>query len=129
VRDELRNWTRTRGSEARDGVPAHSYTALPEDETQRPEGWDGRLALRDFDQGRGDGQLEAGGPPPPATAILVTAGDTPADWLRAGQALNRVLVHAATSWVFAALNSQPMESPPLRALVRSRLGLPARRTC
>jgi hypothetical protein len=26
--------------------------------------------------------------------------------------------------VFAALNSQPMESPPLRALVRSRLGLP-----
>ena len=55
-------------------MPARSYTALPEDETQRPEGWDGRLALRDFDQGRGDGQLEAGGPPPPATVILVTAG-------------------------------------------------------
>ena len=124
VRDELRDWTRKRGSDARDGVPARSYTALPEDETERPGGWDGRLALRDFDQGRGEGQLEAGGPPPPATAILVTAGDTPADWLRAGQALNRVLVHAATSWVFAALNSQPMESPPLRALVRSRLGLP-----
>ena len=124
VRDELRDWTRKRGSDARDGVPSRSYTALPEDETELPGGWDGRLAQRDFDQGRGEGQLEAGGPPPPATAILVTAGDTPADWLRAGQALNRVLVHAATSWVFAALNSQPMESPPLRALVRSRLGLP-----
>jgi nitroreductase len=122
--DELQDWTRKRGSGARDGVPARSYIALPEDETERPGGWDGRLALRDFDQGHGEGQLEAGGPPPPATAILVTAGDTPADWLRAGQALNRVLVHAATSWVFAALNSQPMESPPLRALVRSRLGLP-----
>src|ERR1700722_18972293 len=122
--DELQDWTRKRGSGARDGVPARSYTALPEDGTERPGGWDGRLALRDFDQGHGEGQLEAGGPPPPATAILVTAGDTPADWLRAGQALNRVLVHAATSWVFAALNSQPMESPPLRALVRSRLGLP-----
>jgi hypothetical protein len=122
--DELQDWTRKRGSGARDGVPARSYTALPQDETERPGGWDGRLALRDFDQGHGEGQLEAGGPPPPATAILVTAGDTPADWLRAGQALNRVLVHAATSWVFAALNSQPMESPPLRALVRSRLGLP-----
>jgi hypothetical protein len=62
--------------------------------------------------------------PPSATAILVTAGDTPTDWLRAGQALNRMLVHAAGTWVFAALNSQPMESPPLRALVRARLYLP-----
>ena len=124
IRDELGTWTRKRFSDARDGVPARSYTSLPEDETQRPGGWDGRLALRDFDQGHGEGQLESGGPPPPATAILVTAGDTPADWLRAGQALNRVLVHAATSWVFAALNSQPLESPPLRALVRSRLSLP-----
>jgi hypothetical protein len=124
VRDELRDWTRKRGSDARDGVPARSYTSRPEDETERPGAGDGRLALRDFDQGHGEGQLEAGGPPPPATAILVTAGDTPAEWLRAGQALNRVLVHAATSWVFAALNSQPLESPPLRALVRSRLGLP-----
>ena len=122
--DELQDWTRKRGSGARDGVPARSYTALPQDETERPGGWDGRLALRDFDQGHGEGQLEAGGPPPPATAILVTAGDTPTHWLRAGQALNRVLVHAASVWVFAALNSQPMESPPLRALVRSRLLLP-----
>ncbi len=124
IRGELRHWTRKRGSDARDGVPASSYTALPEGETERPHRWGGSLAWRDFDQGRGEGQLEADGPPPAATAILVTAGDTPADWLRAGQALNRVLVHAAASWVFATLNSQPMESPPLRALVRSRLGLP-----
>jgi hypothetical protein len=124
VRVVLQDWTRKRGSDARDGVPASSHTARPGDETGRPDGWDGRLALRDFDQGHGDGQLEAGGPPPPATAILVTPADNPADWLRAGQALNRVLVHAAASWVFAALNSQPLESPPLRALVRSRLSLP-----
>lgn len=123
VRDELRNWTRGRGSDTRDGVPASAYPAAPggRDATA---GWDGALTRRDFDQGRGEGQLEAGGPPPAATAILVTAGDTPTDWLRAGQALNRVLVHAASTWVFAALNSQPMESPPLRTLVRSRLFLP-----
>ena len=124
IRDELRDWTRKGGSDARDGVPASSYTALPGGETESTGGWNGSLPRRDFDQGRGDGQLEEGGPPAPATAILVTAGDTRADWLRAGQALNRMLVHAAASWVFAALNSQPMESPPLRALVRSRLGLP-----
>jgi hypothetical protein len=123
VRDELREWTRERGSDTRDGVPAAAYTALPAGE-ETPAGWDGALTRRDFDQGRGEGQLEAGGAPPSATAILVTAGDTPTDWLRAGQALNRVLVHAASTWVFAALNSQPMESPPLRALVRSRLYLP-----
>jgi hypothetical protein len=58
------------------------------------------------------------------TAILITAGDTPADWLRAGQALNRMLIHAASRWVFADLNSQPMESPLIRALIRDRLALP-----
>ncbi|HEY8047040.1 MAG TPA: hypothetical protein VIF35_22450 [Streptosporangiaceae bacterium] len=123
VRDELRQWTRERGSHTRDGVPAAAYTALPAGE-EPPPGWDGALTRRDFDQGRGEGQLEAGGMPPSATAILVTAADTPTDWLRAGQALNRMLVHAAGTWVFAALNSQPMESPPLRALVRARLYLP-----
>ena len=124
VRDELREWTRERGSETRDGVPASAYTAVPDGETDAPEGWDGALTRRDFDQGRGEGQLEADAVPPSATAILVTAADTPTDWLRAGQALNRVLVHAASTWVFAALNSQPMESPPLRTLVRTRLFLP-----
>jgi nitroreductase len=124
VRDELRDWTRGRGSDTRDGVPASAYTALPGGEPDTPAGWEGALTQRDFDQGRGEGQIEPGGLPPSVTAILVTAGDTPADWMRAGQALNRVLVHAASTWVFAALNSQPMESPPLRTLVRSRLGLP-----
>jgi hypothetical protein len=120
----VRDWTRGRGSDTRDGGPAIAYTALPGGEPDRPPGWEGALTQCDFGQGRGEGQVEAGGRPPSATAILVTAGDTPADWLRAGQALNRVLVHAASTWVFATLNSQPMESPPLRALVRSRLGLP-----
>jgi hypothetical protein len=123
VRKELRDWTRAPGSDTRDGVPASAYTA-PAGGQEAPARWDGALPRRDFDQGRGEGQLETGGLPPSATAILVTAGDTPTDWLRAGQALNRMLVDAASSWVFAALNTQPMESPPLRTLVRSRLFLP-----
>ena len=123
VRDELLAWTRARDSDTRDGVPASAYTALPSGE-EAAAGWDGALTRRDFDQGRGEGQLETDGRPPAVTAILVTSGDTPTDWLRAGQALNRVLVHAASAWVFAALNTQPMESPPLRTLIRSRLFLP-----
>ena len=123
IGDELREWTGARGSGTRDGVPPSAYPARTSGQPDTPAGWDGVLTRRDFDQGRGEGQLETGGPPS-VTAILVTAGDTPTHWLRAGQALNRVLVHAASVWVFAALNSQPMESPPLRALVRSRLLLP-----
>ena len=125
IRDELREWTGARGSDTRDGVPPSAYPCPASGQPDAPAGWDGVLTRRDFDQGHGEGQLETGGPPS-VTAILVTAGDTPTDWLRAGQALNRMLVHAASVWVFAALNSQPMESPPLRTLVRSRL-LPARR--
>jgi hypothetical protein len=124
IRDELREWTWARGSDTRDGVPPSAYPSPTGGQEDATAGWDGVLTRRDFDQGHGEGQLETGGPPPSVTAILVTAGDTPADWLRAGQALNRVLVHAASVWVFAALNSQPMESRPLRALVRSRLCLP-----
>jgi hypothetical protein len=117
VQAELRRWTRQAGSLSRDGVPADAYPAT----APNP---DDRLGLRNFSAGRHAGLLAAGGPPPAATGILVTAGDTPADWLRAGQALNRMLIHAASRWVFADLNSQPMEAPAIRALLRSRLALP-----
>ena len=114
---ETRSWTRPGGAAARDGVPAHSFPA-PRD----PQA--GRLAQRDFDLGRDFGLLESSGGPPSATAVLVTAADGPADWLRAGQALHRLLLHAASRWVFASLHSQPLELPSLRAKIRNRLDLP-----
>jgi hypothetical protein len=120
LRAELRRWTRAAGSQARDGVPVAAFA--PSGQTQqRP---DGSLAMRDFDLGRGWGELESGGAPPAVTALLITPGDDQADWLRAGQALNRVLVHAASKWVFASMHTQPLESAPLRAEIRARLALP-----
>ncbi len=74
-------------------------------------------------RGPADAAAEAG-PPPAATAVLATAADTPDDWLRAGQALNRLLLRAATRWVFASLQSQPIESPRYREQVRDLLELP-----
>jgi hypothetical protein len=115
-RTDVRGWVRRPGSTARDGVPASSIPA--------PPGRRAGLAGRDLDQGRGIGELDQDGPPPVATAILLTAADTRADWLWAGQALHRLLAHAASQWVFASLNSQPLESAPVRALIRTRLGLP-----
>jgi len=87
----------------------------------------GRLAQRDFDLGRQVGLLPAPSPdepPPAATAVLLTAGDLRIDWLRAGQALHRILAHAATARVFASLNTEPLEFPVIRDLIRTRLALP-----
>ena len=120
ARSEIRRWTRAVGSAARDGVPAQAFTAAA-----APAGrMRGRLRQRDFDLGRELGMLTAGPPPAAATAALVTAGDGRADWLRAGQALHRLLTRAADRWVFASLYTQPLEAAAIRDLIRTRLGLP-----
>jgi len=117
AREELRRWSRGAADPARDGIPAHAFPAKPGRLT-------GRLAQGDFDLGRGLGLLDAGGPPPAVTAVLLTRGDGRADWLRAGQALHRLLAHAASNWVFASLHTQPLEAAAIRALIRDRLALP-----
>jgi nitroreductase len=117
ARAEIRRWTRIAASTARDGIPA---TALA-GSTGRPPG---RLPQRDFDLGRGITRLPSGGAPPSATAVLLTPGDRRADWLRAGQALYRLLLHAASQWIFASLYTQPLEDAATRDLIRSQLALP-----
>lgn len=138
---ELRAWTRDQTSPARDGVPARAF---PSRRTSRP----GILAQRDFDLGRGWGSLSipgsdlvatdgaelvptaeddhaaAAGDGFTATAVLTTIGDTPVDWLRAGQALHRLLLRAASRWVFASLHSQALEIAQIRSAIRAQLRLP-----
>jgi hypothetical protein len=114
---DIRRWVRLPGSTARDGVPASSVSAPS-------RGRPGRLVQRNLTLERGTEGLDPVGAPPAATAILLTAADTRADWLRAGQALHRVLAHAASRWVFAELYSQPLESAPTRAMIRAALRLP-----
>ncbi len=58
-----------------------------------------------------------------ATAILLTRGDRSADWLHAGQALHRMLLHAASEWVFASLYTQPLEDPVTRVLLPGQPGI------
>ncbi len=117
VQADVRRWSRDPADPARDGIPAHTFPASAGSRA-------GRLPQRDFDLGRGLGLLDDGGPPPAATAVLLTLGDGRADWLRAGQALHRLLVHAASNWVFASLYTQPLEAATTRALIRDRLALP-----
>jgi hypothetical protein len=117
ARTDVLRWTRSPGPQARDGVPPAAFATASDRHR-------GRLAQRDFDLGRKVGQVEADGPAPAATAMLLTPGDDVGDWLCAGQALNRVLAHAAIEWVFASLHTQPLESAATRHLISDRLMLP-----
>ena len=130
---ELSRWVRPAGSTAKDGVPAAART-FQQPARAEPGGGSGnparpaftgepallRMPPRDFGQ---PGTQPADGAPPAATAVLTTPGDTAADWLRAGQGLQRLLLRAATRWVFASLQSQPLESPARRGEVQDLLGL------
>ena len=61
----------------------------------------------------GDAGLETG-----QMEVLATAGDTPADWLRAGQGLQRLLLTATTGWVAARFFTLVLEDSALRERVR-----------
>ena len=110
-------WSRDASSLARDGVPAHAFPSVPRRKA-------GQLPQRDFDLGRGLGQLSADGPVAPVTAALFTSGDGEQDWLHAGQALHRLLLYAASQWVFACLNTQPLENVATRTQIKDCLALP-----
>jgi hypothetical protein len=114
TRAETLRWTHPADSEARDGVPPHAFPATA-------GGPAGRLPERDFDLGRGWGFAPSGGPPAPVTAILVADGEDEPSWLRAGQALQRILLRAASRWVFAGLQTQPLQSASVRAQIRGSL--------
>jgi nitroreductase len=106
-RRELAEWTDEEPGR-RDGIP-------PQALGQRPAG--DALPLRDLslaapDRPRRVARFER----EPLVAVLYT-GDTPRDWLRAGQALQRVLLTATVRGVAATLMTQPLEIPRLRDLL------------
>ncbi|WNM32864.1 nitroreductase [Streptomyces sp. Li-HN-5-11] len=109
---DLHRWTRL-GPEAdiaTDGVPEYAFG---------PRMRDGKAPLRDFAgrravADRGATAFEHN----PHLALLSTPGDTPADWLRAGQALERVLLEATLAGLATSLTSHALESPDLRLLAR-----------
>jgi hypothetical protein len=122
---ETRRWLRPAGIDASDGVPERATPVSNEPTAQRfrqrqfgPE-TAAKASVCD-----GPNAADITGEPPTATAVLVTVGDTADDWLRAGQALDRLLLRAATRWVFASLQTQPLESPRYRNQVRDLLALP-----
>ena len=59
----------------------------------------------------------------PLLAALGTHGDTPRDWMAAGQALQLVLLVAAAHGISASFLNQPLQVPALRTALRTKLGM------
>jgi nitroreductase len=104
--EELARWT---GASIRhDGVPA--WATGPWDVLEA-------MPLRDLSAvPRPEARFE----PHPTILVLATDADEPADWLRAGQALQRVLLTATRLNLATTPISQPVEVPSVRAALSAR---------
>ncbi|GIH21102.1 Acg family FMN-binding oxidoreductase [Rugosimonospora africana] len=107
-REELAAWTLPPRGRS-DGVPAQAFG--PQDERDT-------LPMRDFglvqpDLHRRNARFE----PDPTLVVLSTEGDGRLAWVRAGQALQRVLLTAAVRGVAAAPMTQALEEPLTRQLI------------
>lgn len=114
ARAEVARWTGT-GTEdtTHQGVPSSAFG---------PVRYGGRAPVRDFAgdrpvEGRGYAVFEHS----PCLAVLGTRDDGPQDWLRAGQAMERVLLQATLDGLSTSLNSQALEWPELRWAMRDPL--------
>ena len=78
----------------------------------------GPFVLRTFDASKGqaakDRQLAAGSP---VLAILGTNSDEPTEWLKAGLALESMLLLARPENICSSFLNQPIEVPELRGLI------------
>ncbi|HWL37178.1 MAG TPA: hypothetical protein VNQ77_13420 [Frankiaceae bacterium] len=103
---ERRAWTHETGS---DGLPPKASGML-----RAPYG--ARFAHPAY------ARLVEAHPDAPLPAIIWTAGDTQADWLRAGMALQNVLLAATLDGVSAGFDNAPLERPITRMAVRRDIG-------
>jgi hypothetical protein len=115
-RAELRAWT-TDDPTRRDGVPA---LAVPHVDA----GANDDVPIRDFDtHGVGWLPIETRSSMNQCLLLLGTAEDRPAGWLRAGEALEHVLLDVTRQGYAASPLTQIVEIPRTRALLRRELRL------
>ncbi len=103
---ELRNWVGTDNRD--DGIPAAALPARPGRGISPVRSHDLLSAVPATVRPAGEYEQE------PQLAVLATARDDPADWLRAGQALQRVLLTATAHGVSASFLYQSIELHDMR---------------
>ncbi|MFI8091031.1 Acg family FMN-binding oxidoreductase [Streptomyces sp. NPDC086080] len=110
---ESRRWVRA-ADHSRLGVPPSALGV---------QDFRGHVPTRDFGAHRHPAVLEARPyESRPLIAVVCTLHDRRADWLRAGQALERVLLAATAHGVRASMLHQAMEWPDLRRHLRALTG-------
>jgi hypothetical protein len=116
-RRELASWMHPNRSLTRDGLPGYAIGMSDLISMAGP------VVIRTFDLGNGraasDLDLATGSP---LLVILGTPGDTPRDWIKAGEALARVLLRATAESVSASFLNQPIEVPEFRRMLSDITG-------
>jgi len=117
-RRELTAWMHPNRSERGDGMPGSSQGLSDLASRLAP------LVVRTFDLGgrraARDHQLAVGSP---LLAVLGTQGDEERDWIRAGEALSRVLLHVTALGMAASFLNQPVEVAALRGRLGELVGM------
>lgn len=117
-REELARWVRPHPEQHTDGIAVHDLGV---------KDWlsfAGPALIRTFDRGSGQAARDRDiALHSPVLAVLWTPDDTPQDWLRAGQALQGVLLRARGEDVWASFLNQPIEVPELRSNLAAALGI------
>jgi hypothetical protein len=117
-RAELRAWT-TSDPHRADGVPR---LAVPHVDGRSGD----EVPIRDFDtDGSGYLPAQTHSSRNQCLVLLCTAGDLASDWLRAGEALERVLLEITRHGFAASPLTQVTEVPSARAVLRRELSLVA----
>jgi nitroreductase len=118
-RRELAGWTRTNASGRRDGLPGFALGMSDPAALLQP------VLVRFQNRGRAEAERDrrrALGTK--ALLVLSTRCDGNAEWVKAGEALQRVLLRAAAAGLFASYFAQPIETPDLRRRLADAIGEP-----
>jgi hypothetical protein len=116
-RRELADWLHSNRCAKRDGIPGYASGLGNLKARAQP------LMVRTFDLGKGraarDREIAIHSP---VLALLRTEGDTIADWMHAGQALESVLLRARVEDVWASFLNPQIEVGSLRTKLAETLG-------
>jgi nitroreductase len=118
-RSELAAWTRMNGSTRRDGLPGYAQGLSDAAALLAP------VVLRFTNPGRAEAERDrrrATGSK--ALLVLATPRDGKHEWLQAGEAMQRILLRAASVGLSASYFCQPIELPELRRKVADVVGEP-----
>jgi nitroreductase len=118
-RAELAGWVRTNRSSRRDGLPGYALgmsdaAVLVHPLLVRLQNPAREEAERDRRRALGTRAL----------IVLSTQRDGKAEWIQAGEALQRVLLRATAAGLFASYFAQPIETPALRRRLAEAIGDP-----